>query len=187
MEFKNKPNRVIYSDGEEIVHSRSCGTCAHIMCRREEDGHWFVLAIKRSEHNNSEVGKWCVPGGYLDWDETAAQAAIREIWEECNLNILEIIEEYTKNKRLGYEGFTRNEPWGIDTNPENVNQTIVINFGMLIATPKELPHIDSNSEEAEDIQWIDIANLADYDWAFNQQRDISAFISLIMSMAKQQQ
>jgi 8-oxo-dGTP diphosphatase len=187
MEFQNKPNKVVTVNGEQIVQSRSCGTCTHIICRRESDGHWFVLALKRSEYNSSEVGKWCVPGGYLDWNETASQAAIREIWEECNINILEMFEEYSKNKRLGYEGLTRNEPWGIDTNPENIDQTIVINFGALVATPKELPPLNSNSEEIEEIKWIDVADLGDYDWAFNQQRDISSFISLIMSMAKQQQ
>lgn len=41
-----------------------------------------LLLVKRSEKSQVEAGKWCLPGGYLDRDESAAQAVVREILEE---------------------------------------------------------------------------------------------------------
>lgn len=48
---------------------------------------WYrnkVLLIKR----NLDPGKdlWAIPGGYLDWDETALKSAKRELKEETGLN-----------------------------------------------------------------------------------------------------
>jgi 8-oxo-dGTP pyrophosphatase MutT (NUDIX family) len=40
-----------------------------------------VLLTKRSP-NLDEGGKWCLPGGYMDRDESLDEAAGREVYEE---------------------------------------------------------------------------------------------------------
>ena len=50
-----------------------------------EDGN--VLVIKRSPANQSNAGKWEVPGGKVDKGETLAQAQMREVMEETGLSV----------------------------------------------------------------------------------------------------
>ena len=40
-----------------------------------------VLLIKRG--NEPDKGKWALPGGLLDWDESASTAVLRELAEEA--------------------------------------------------------------------------------------------------------
>ncbi len=44
-----------------------------------------ILLIKRAEHT-SNGGKWGMPGGYVELNETIEQAVARELKEETNLN-----------------------------------------------------------------------------------------------------
>ena len=41
-----------------------------------------LLLVKRRKTAHLEGGKWALPGGYLDRDETTKQAAVREVLEE---------------------------------------------------------------------------------------------------------
>ncbi len=43
-----------------------------------------VLLIKRGR--DPEMGKYALPGGFVDWDETASAAVIRELREETGLS-----------------------------------------------------------------------------------------------------
>ncbi len=46
----------------------------------EKDGK--ILLAKRAPTLSLEAGKWALPGGFLDRDETAEQAVLRELKEE---------------------------------------------------------------------------------------------------------
>ena len=41
-----------------------------------------VLLTRRADN-----GRWCVPGGGMDAGESAAEACIREVWEETGLHV----------------------------------------------------------------------------------------------------
>jgi len=41
--------------------------------------------VKRAK--DPEKGRWCLPGGYLNWDETVEECAIREFLEETGYEI----------------------------------------------------------------------------------------------------
>ena len=58
-----------------------------------------VLLIKRG--NNPYKGSYAIPGGFIDWDETAKEAVKREVKEETNLNvnIKEFLNYYDSIKR----------------------------------------------------------------------------------------
>ncbi len=43
-----------------------------------------ILLVKRS---GSYEGAWCIPCGYVEWDEDVRQAAVREIKEETGLEV----------------------------------------------------------------------------------------------------
>lgn len=51
----------------------------------ENDGK--ILLVKRSDDSFLEAGKWTIPGGYLDRDETAEEGAVREAREESGYDV----------------------------------------------------------------------------------------------------
>ncbi len=58
-----------------------------------------VLLIKRG--HNPYKGSFAIPGGFIDWNETAKEAVKREVKEETNLivNIKEFLNYYDSIKR----------------------------------------------------------------------------------------
>ena len=64
---------------------------AGMVCFRGEE----VLLIKRGKA--PRLGEWSIPGGHVEWGETTAQAAIREVMEETGieaeaLDLIEVID-----------------------------------------------------------------------------------------------
>jgi 8-oxo-dGTP diphosphatase len=44
-----------------------------------------VLLVRRAHEPNR--GQWSIPGGTVELGETMAQAAAREVWEECQVRV----------------------------------------------------------------------------------------------------
>ncbi len=44
-----------------------------------------ILLIRRAQA--PDKGRWALPGGYLDWDETVQDGAVRELCEETGVQI----------------------------------------------------------------------------------------------------
>ena len=117
----------------------------------------YVLANKRGpETPDPEFrGCWCMPCGYLDYNETIRMAAVREVYEETGvmLNI--------NNLTLFY----------INDNPEeDKRQNVTFRFSYTIEDPiEDIELTDKNSEfeEVSDIKWIPIDEVNNYKWAFN--------------------
>jgi len=66
--------------------------------------NYDVLLIKRK--NDPYAGYWALPGGYVEIDETAKEAAVRELYEEtgivvseCQLKPLPIFDEVKRDPR----------------------------------------------------------------------------------------
>ena len=69
-----------------------CPNCGHIVYLNptvaaatlvEENGE--VVLVRRGAE--PEAGHWALPGGYVEADESAEEAAIREAWEEIGLRV----------------------------------------------------------------------------------------------------
>ena len=65
---------------------------------REENGHREVLLIQRK--NDPYKGKWALPGGFIEMDETLLEAAVRELREETGLNI-PVMEQFRTFDAIG--------------------------------------------------------------------------------------
>ena len=57
--------------------SRSMATAIFVFCK-DADGDWCVLASERGEEAADFRGMWNCPCGYLDFDETTKECAVRE-------------------------------------------------------------------------------------------------------------
>jgi ADP-ribose pyrophosphatase YjhB (NUDIX family) len=96
-----------------------------------------ILLVKRASHL-LEGGKWTIPGGYLDRDETMAQGALRELREET-----------------GYAG-TIDQLFLIVDRPDrpcedrqNLSATFLATVGDIVGQP---------DHESTDVQWISLDN-----------------------------
>ena len=80
-----KRNFSIKRNGEEYWVSRSSTVFLHVYCKNS-NGDWCILMSQRGK-NMRHGGNWNVAGGYLDYGETLEQAAVRECYEECGVNV----------------------------------------------------------------------------------------------------
>jgi ADP-ribose pyrophosphatase YjhB (NUDIX family) len=107
-QFKNRPNyhlRYNYNDGrglkidQDFWISRSVAVVGVVLADTVEG--LKVLIAKRSQRMLDEAGKWGVPCGYLDWDETTHEAMVREVYEETSVYLPEIEKQlmFDNNKQ----------------------------------------------------------------------------------------
>lgn len=169
--FKNTPNHSIKHGDKEIWVSRSVSVVVSTILFKNNEQ--YVPLIKRGISMHSP-GKWCLPCGYLDWDETANEAAIREVWEETGMDLRKL-DAKVSTKWL-------EKPWDINTEPNlNPNQDIAIHFGVVIESNSfpELTSENSEEDEISELKWVNIRDLELYDMAFNHDKRIYKFLNTI--------
>jgi len=72
---------------------RACGTCGRVHWRTPSptvsvlvvDGERLLLCLR--EERMFRGGKWCIPGGYMEFDEDFLTAGRREVREETGLDV----------------------------------------------------------------------------------------------------
>lgn len=83
-------------DGKEYWISRAMAVTGIIRAVKiptspDQDPEIYYLLSKRGEGCPDNVGKWQCTCGYLDFDETLADAVLREVKEELGLDIASIL------------------------------------------------------------------------------------------------
>ena len=96
--MKNFP---IEHEGKIYWISRAIGVAGYIFCYDDE---LKILANKRGSGTPDFQGYWNCPCGYLDFDETTAQACSREIKEETGLEVTEIQYLFSSPNEYVYSG-----------------------------------------------------------------------------------
>lgn len=161
-------------NNKEYWVSRSVAVITFIF--KEKNGTLYSLIEKRGKGSADNQGKWCVPGGYVDFDETLEEACAREVLEECGFII-----DINKLKFIK-----------INSSPDEEHQNINVHY-VYFADKDENYKINrakgGEKNEVADIKWIkvgklennnlyvDIYNIMTYDWAFDHDKRIIEHLS----------
>jgi ADP-ribose pyrophosphatase YjhB (NUDIX family) len=174
-QFKNRPNyhlRYNYNDGrglkidQDFWISRSVAVVGVVLADTVEG--LKVLIAKRSQRMLDEAGKWGVPCGYLDWDETTHEAMVREVYEETSVYLPDI------EKQLMFDN--NKQPIQITDDPnskrQNVSLIYLSTYDFLDKMSKFPLHAEGfTSKETALVKWMKMIDFYstcnEYSWAFH--------------------
>lgn len=125
-----------------------------------EDGFKYVLATERGKGCPDYVGYLNIVNGYIEGNETAELAVIREIHEETGLE-LDIND-------LKFEG--------VESRPDKCNNGNISLHYSIYVEPAIAGKTNTNfseKDEVADIKWIDVYSVDQYKWAFNNKELIN--------------
>ena len=147
-------------EGRKYWYSRSSCTVA-LLFTTDNTGKWYVLANKRGL---DEKHKWNCPAGYLDFGETIAECAAREVYEETGLKIAKDILHLVF----------------INDDPKETRQNVTFRYVGLLNEKvedlsKQLNDAHSEKNEVEDIKFIPVEDIDKYEWAFNHENLITSY------------
>jgi 8-oxo-dGTP diphosphatase len=131
-----------------------------IVFRKTGENPISVLLIQRK--NPPFQGKWALPGGFVEDDESLDMAAARELEEETGLKNVEIQQLYTF-------GEPNRDPRG---------RAISVTYYTLIETS---PPTLQAADDAADVQWFDIESLPAL--AFDHQGILEMAINQVFTKA----
>lgn len=184
MNFDNKENECHTTiDGKEVWDSRSVAVVGMILMRHE--GENYVIIGKRGPALPNEIGRWCMPCGYLDKNETCEEAVVREVWEESGFNVYKSMEQYNIiHDQMHF-------PWKINSIPEGDLQTVSMHYALYLSSEANmyrdvasLPELtfehNKHAGEVDDVRWVNVKNLWEYDICFNHDSTINVFIANLL-------
>ena len=122
-------------------------------CTIVEDKNGKILLVKRSVE--PKKGFWCLPGGFMELDETPEKSALRELREETGIS--------GKIHLL----------LGVRANPSPMYGTVFMT-GFLVRDYSGKPVA---GDDASDVRWFDIANLPEI--AFESHKHFIKMYSLM--------
>ena len=141
--------------------SRSMATAIFFFCK-DKNGRLYVLASERGTGAADFQGCWNCPCGYLDFNETTKQCAIRELEEETGIEVSEEIVKF-----ISYED-----------DPVTANhQNVTFRFGAydpnnVIENLSKFSKKHNEKNEVGQIAWVPVNEIDKYQWAFNHKTRI---------------
>ncbi len=140
-----------------------------------KDGIPYFLIGQRGKGAADFQGLWNLPCGYLDWNETSGQAFIREVWEECGINVKILFEDKNIVKLNLIDS-----PWDVNSNPTENRQNVCLHHGF-VGVVDELPTPEIKNivekDEVSDVKWVTISDIENYEFAFQHKERIQKFIA----------
>lgn len=150
-------------NNKKYWYSRSVAVVGIIQAH-DRHWEWHVLATKRGKGVPDFKGFWCLPCGYLDFNETTEQALHREVFEETGFNIK--IDEI---KLIG-----------IDSIPEG-RQNVTIRYNYIERKPIEMINLTNKNAdiaEVDEVKFIKYNDISEFNWAFNHGNLLKKFLIL---------
>lgn len=141
-------------------YSRSVASCLFVFCKNEK-GSWCVLASERGKGAADFQGYVNCPCGYLDFDETAADCARRECYEETGIDL-----DVNNIHFISYE----DDP--VTANRQNVTFRFYTVIFDKKTTDFKFSKEHNESDEVGWIGWIPVEEIHKYKWAFNHDKRI---------------
>ena len=160
-------------NGHTLWYSRSLAASCIIFGYNKKD-EICVLANQRGDGCELYNYMWNVPGGFIDFDESAEEAAVRETFEETGLKIS------SNELTLAV----------LDTTPIGSIQTMTAAFthrmpDKINVEDIELTNKNSEPGEVAEIKWIPVKDVNKYQWTRGQLRRIRAALHLMYDLDKQ--
>jgi 8-oxo-dGTP pyrophosphatase MutT (NUDIX family) len=164
--------------GEELWYSRSVTVVGLVVAESKNSNSLYVLTTKRGKNCPDEVGKYCLPCGYVDFDETTEEAMSRELYEETGIylssngwNLIKCSSQPVGNQNINllYK-FTPKDDEILYITDLRLKQITTPDFGEVEEVKwMELKWDDSISE-------FNYTEIDKTDWAFNQKYILKNFI-----------
>lgn len=188
--FNNKPNEcVTTTDGRKVWLSRSVAVVGVFIAYCEKSKSFYVLIEKRGNNPGfDKPGLWCLPCGYLDYNETGIEAIEREAWEEVGFDIKKYPVYFRSNK-------ISDQPWHVKTDPSENRQNVTLYYGCIFHVDKlediEIhPNNDCEPNEVADAKWVNIGalflpnfiELNTYEFAFSHDEVIKKYLNYIKTI-----
>jgi 8-oxo-dGTP pyrophosphatase MutT (NUDIX family) len=143
MQFFNTPNEAVQVDGKTIHVSRAVAVVMIPIFRLPDKSLHIPVGV-RSASTPDHQGKFGLVCGYLDWDESGMQAAVRETWEEIGLDLTAY---FWKNEVKDIQ------PYYVQSNPDDdVRQNVTLRYRLMFDV-LELPTLNK-SQEVHSAHWI---------------------------------
>lgn len=169
--FHNTPNALITTDdGRQLFHSRAVAVVLALVAR-VGGTHFFAIEKRGTAAGLDAPGLWCLPCGYLDWDESAPEAVRREAWEEIGLDLRRL-------EAAALHGTSLEQPWFVASAPVQNRQNVTLRYGLIFACdalPTMSAHNEHHPDEVAETRWIQLSQVADFPFAFHHDQVIAAF------------
>lgn len=164
--FKNTPYTVKDENGNEKVIWVGRSVAISTIVLTKENDKWYILANKRGENTPDYQGCWNNVCGYLEGHESAQEGCTREVYEETGVLIRP-------------EAFKLVH---VESNPYMcAHGNVTLRFLAILPCMLPVGNNDSNGRggevgEVENIKWIPIEEVGNYEWAFNHKETIYGYI-----------
>ena len=153
--FKGQINQPCYDKYGRFLgwYSRSVASSLFVFCK-DKDGDWCVLGQERGKDALDYQGYWNCSCGYLDFNESTKECAMRELKEECGIEL--------SDDEVSFIDF--------EDKPSANRQNVTFHYIAVIKdkTTKDFKFSKELNEgkEVGDIKWIKLTDVTNYKWAF---------------------
>lgn len=172
--FLNKVLLIFFRKKKIVWESRSVAvTFILVVFKGNGDGP-FILVSKRGPSAADFQGKMNLVAGYLDWDETSVEAVFRESWEECGINVMQLIHD----SNVIVDNLS--QPWYVNSRPRENRQNVTLRYGLVLKLKtNDLPEVTTENNEVEgeteEILWMPSIEVDKHSWAFGHDEVIKEY------------
>lgn len=148
--------------GKTLWSGRYCAVTGIVNYIDYETNKTYFLISKRGSGAADFQGKWCLPCGFLEANETGEDGIGREIFEETGIIV--------QHKPIF---------WNVETDPKycnNGNVTLRYICNMNSMPVPKYENINGESNEVDDLRWICEDEIDKYDFCFNHDRILYLFL-----------